>query len=62
ILDLENAETFGVKHIKVLDQINMQELENTIKEFLATDEISLIVCKRICKLLEKRQKADQHDQ
>ena len=52
----EIAKACGVKHIKVLDPINMKEFEETIKEFLEKDEISLIVCKRICKLLENRQK------
>jgi len=52
----EIAKACGVKHIKVLDPINVQEFESTIKEFLAKDEISLIVCKRICALLAKRQK------
>jgi indolepyruvate ferredoxin oxidoreductase alpha subunit len=58
----EIARACGVKNIKVLDQINMQDLENTVKEFLAKDEISLIICKRICALLAKRQNAQQHDQ
>jgi indolepyruvate ferredoxin oxidoreductase alpha subunit len=51
----EIAKACGVKHIKVLDPINIQELEDTIKEFLQKDEISLIVCKRICALLARRQ-------
>lgn len=58
----EIAKACGVKNIKVLDQINMNDLENTVKDFLAKDEISLIICKRICALLAKRQKAQQHDQ
>lgn len=47
----------GVKNVKVLDPINIKEFEDTIKEFLEKDEISLIVCKRICALLAKRQNA-----
>ncbi len=50
------AKACGVKHIKVLDPINIKELEDTVKEFLDKEEISLIVCKRICALLERRQK------
>lgn len=50
------AKSCGVKHIKVLDPINIKELEDTVKEFLDKEEISLIVCKRICALLAKRQK------
>jgi indolepyruvate ferredoxin oxidoreductase alpha subunit len=52
----EIAKACGVKNIKVLDPINMKELEDTVKEFLGKEEISLIVCKRICALLERRQK------
>lgn len=58
----EIAKACGVKNVKVLDPINMQDLESTVKEFLAKDEISLIICKRICALLAKRQNAAQHDQ
>jgi len=50
------AKSCGVKNIKVLDPINIQEFEAAIKEFLDKEEISLIVCKRICALLAKRQK------
>jgi len=48
------AKACGVKHIKVLDPINIKELEETVKEFLEKDEVSLIVCKRICALLARR--------
>lgn len=58
----EIARACGVKHIKVLDPINMQELENTIKEFLQKNEVSLIVCRRICALIAKKQIEEQHDQ
>jgi len=51
----EIAKACGVKNIKVLDPINQKEFEDTVKEFLDKDEISLIVCKRICALLAKRQ-------
>jgi indolepyruvate ferredoxin oxidoreductase alpha subunit len=52
----EVAKACGVKNIKVLDPINIKEFEETIKDFLQKDAISLIVAKRICKLLENRQK------
>ncbi|MEK7664820.1 MAG: thiamine pyrophosphate-dependent enzyme [Patescibacteria group bacterium] len=52
----------GVKYIKILDQINIKELEDTIKDFLTKDEVSVIICKRICALLERRQKSKKHDQ
>ena len=51
----EIAKACGVKHVKVLDPINMKELEETVKDFLNKDEVSLIVAKRACKLLEKIQ-------
>ena len=53
----EIARAVGVKNVKTLDQVpNTQELENTIKEFLEKDEVSVIVCKHVCALLERRQK------
>jgi len=48
------AKACGVKNIKVLDPINQKEFEDTLKEFIEKDEISLIVCKRICALLARR--------
>ena len=53
----EIAKACGVKNIKVLDPINIKELEEVIKEFSEKDEVSLIICKRICALLERRQKS-----
>ena len=47
----------GVKNIKVIDPINVDELEATINEFLVKPEVSVIICKRICALLAKRQVA-----
>lgn len=58
----EIAKACGVKNIKVLDPINVHDFEEVVKEFLAKEEISLIICKRICALLAKRQEAAQHDQ
>jgi indolepyruvate ferredoxin oxidoreductase alpha subunit len=55
----EIAKACGVKHVKVLDPINIKEFEETIKEFLEKEEISLIVCKRVCALLARRQKAKE---
>ena len=52
----EIAKACGVKNIKVLDLINMKELEDTVKEFLEKEEVSVIICKRICALLARRQK------
>jgi indolepyruvate ferredoxin oxidoreductase alpha subunit len=50
----EIVKACGVKNIKVLDPINMQEFENTIKDFLQKQEVSVIVCRRMCALLKKR--------
>ena len=52
----EIAKACGVKHIKVLDPVNVKELEETIEDFIEKDEVSIIVCRRICALLAKRQK------
>ena len=49
------AKACGVKNVKVVDPINIKELENTIKEFLEKDEVSVIISRRICALLAKRQ-------
>ena len=50
------AKACGVKNIKVLDPANVKEFEDAIKEFLDKDEVSVIICRRICALLAKRQK------
>jgi len=52
----EIVKALGVKNVKVLDQINIKELEETAKDFLQKSDVSVIVCKRICALLERRQK------
>lgn len=57
----EIAKACGVKNIKVLDPANMQELDSTVKEFLAKDEASVIICKRICALLERRIKKQKEN-
>ncbi len=51
----EIVKACGVKNLKVLDPINMPEFENTVKEFLGKEEVSVIICKRICALLARRQ-------
>jgi indolepyruvate ferredoxin oxidoreductase alpha subunit len=48
----------GVKNIKVIDQVaNPKEFEEAIKEFLEKDEVSVIVARHICALLEKKKKS-----
>jgi indolepyruvate ferredoxin oxidoreductase alpha subunit len=51
----EIAKACGVKNIKVLDPINAKDLEDTVKDFLEKDEVSVIICRRICALLAKKQ-------
>lgn len=52
----EIVKACGVKNIKVIDPINVNELSSAVKEFLDKDEVSVIISKRICALLERRQK------
>jgi len=52
----EIARACGVKNIKVIDPINIKELQNTIKEFLNKKEVSVIVARRMCALWAKRLK------
>jgi len=52
----EIVKALGVKHVKTLDQGNPGELENAMKEFLQKDEVAVIICKRICAILDRRQK------
>ena len=46
----------GVKHVKIVDPHNMDEMKQTIKKFLNNKEVSVIIAKRICWLLEQRMK------
>ena len=55
----EIAKACGVKNIKVLDPINMKDLESSVKEFLDKEEVSMIICRRICVLLERRNKRNE---
>jgi indolepyruvate ferredoxin oxidoreductase alpha subunit len=48
----------GIKNVKVIDQVeNQKEFEETLKEFLEKDEVSVIIARHICALLEKKKKA-----
>jgi len=51
------AKSCGVKYVKTLDPANKEEFENTIKDFLTKDGVSVIIAKHICSLLERRQKS-----
>ena len=50
------AKACGVENIKVIDPINIKEFQNTIKEFLDKKEVSIIIARRMCAYLAKKQK------
>ncbi len=43
----------GVKNLKVIDPINIKEMEKTIKEFLNKKDVSVIIARRSCARLKK---------
>ena len=46
----------GVKNLKIIDQIDVNEMKKTVKEFLENKEVSVIIARRLCWLLsQKRQ-------
>jgi indolepyruvate ferredoxin oxidoreductase alpha subunit len=48
----------GIKNVKVIDQVeNQKEFEEALKEFLERDEVSVIIARHICALLEKKKKS-----
>jgi indolepyruvate ferredoxin oxidoreductase alpha subunit len=56
-IKIENiVKACGVKHIKVIDPKNINQLKGTIKEFLNKKEVSVIIAKRICAIWERRMK------
>jgi len=46
----------GVNNLKIVDPVNVQELENAVKEFLPKEEVSVIIARRMCALLAKKQR------
>lgn len=51
----EIVKSCGVKNLKVIDQVTQQEeFQRALKEFLEKDEVSVIIAKHICGLLEKK--------
>jgi len=48
------AKACGVKYIKTVNPKNIQEMEETIKDYMQKNEVAIIVCKQMCALLEKR--------
>jgi len=50
----EMVRACGVKNVRTIDQVaNQKEFEDVLKEFLKKDEVSVIVARHICALLEK---------
>jgi len=45
----------GVKNLKIVDSMNVTDLEAAIKEYSAKDEVSVIIARHICALLASRQ-------
>lgn len=52
----EVVKACGVKNVKVVDPFNMKEMESIVEEYLNKDELSVIISKRRCYLLESRDK------
>ncbi|OGZ19038.1 MAG: hypothetical protein A2175_01805 [Candidatus Nealsonbacteria bacterium RBG_13_42_11] len=44
----------GVKYVKTIDQVNQEEMTQTIKEFLEKDEVSVIIANRPCIFVAKK--------
>ena len=45
----------GIKNLKIIDPIDIEEMSATIKEFLTKKESSVIISRRLCALLAKKQ-------
>jgi indolepyruvate ferredoxin oxidoreductase alpha subunit len=52
LLDLVKA--CGVENVKIVDPYNIREMEETIKEFLASGKLSVIIARRECRLMTIR--------
>lgn len=53
----EIVKACGVKDVKVIDQVVQQEeFQKTLREFLEKNEVSVIIARHICALLEKKKK------
>ncbi len=42
----------GVKNLKVVDQQNVKEFEETVKDFLEKEEVSVIIARHPCKFVK----------
>lgn len=64
IVDIENlVRGLGVKHVKVVDTYNLEEVMQTVKEESERDELSVIIARRPCMLLPemKKKKFDKYE-
>ncbi len=50
------AGALGVKHVRTVDPFDLKELEKALKEETARDELSVIIARRPCALLDKKTK------
>ncbi len=50
------CKALGVKHVKTVNAFDIAELEKTVKEEVARDEVSVIITKSPCVLLDKSKK------
>lgn len=48
------VKSIGVKHVRVVDPFDLKELEQVLKEETAREEVSVIITKRPCALLDKK--------
>ncbi|MFA5676142.1 MAG: indolepyruvate ferredoxin oxidoreductase subunit alpha [Christensenellales bacterium] len=59
-IDIERlARALGVKHVRTVDPFDLKALENTLKEETARDELSVVIARRPCALLDKKTKLPQ---
>ncbi len=52
------AKAAGIKHVRVVDPYNLKKLEKILREELERNELSVVVCRRICALLQKKNDAE----
>ena len=50
----EIVKACGVKNVRTIDQINQEEFVKTVKEFLAKEEVSVIIARRPCIFVAKK--------
>lgn len=48
--------SYGIKNVKVVDPFNVKAMKQAVKEFLDSNELSVIVAKRECQLMATRRK------